>query len=81
MIVDINSSLSPNAGVSSRAGAASSSELPSLPGANGGTGGDEDPVQQILAILNAHLNSLRWIDDAVKSLRGRIAGLRRGRVE
>lgn len=38
-------------------------------------------MQQILVILNAHLNSLRWIDSAVKSLRGRIAGLRRGKLE
>lgn len=42
---------------------------------------EEDPVQQILAILNAHLNSLRWIDSATKALRVRIQGLRRGVIE
>lgn len=85
MIIDINTSLSSSSSTTTTAVSkprpGTSTDLASIPGVGAGAGGDEDAVQQILTILNAHLNSLRWIDGAVKALRGRIAGLRRGRVE
>lgn len=37
-------------------------------------------VHQIVAILNAHLGSLKWIDQSAGQLRGRLEGLRRGNV-
>lgn len=37
-------------------------------------------IAQIVAILNAHLGSLKWIDSNAGALRGRLEGLRRGQV-
>lgn len=83
MINDINSSLGSKPQQQRLISKTNSSgaRLPALPGGGSAHSGDDDAVQQILAILNAHLNSLRWIDSAVKSLRARIQGLRRGVVE
>lgn len=39
---------------------------------------DSDPVAQIVAILNAHLGSLRWIDESAAALREKVENLRRG---
>ena len=55
---------------------------------NGGEdGGVEGPmaerdgsIAQIVAILNAHLGSLKWIDQSAQGLRGKLEGLRRGQV-
>lgn len=43
--------------------------------------GEEDAVGQIAAILNAHLGSLRWVDDTATALRDRLAALRRGHTD
>ena len=43
--------------------------------------GYEDPIMQISAILNAHLGSLKWIDEHTTSLRDRLEALRRGQTE
>lgn len=43
--------------------------------------GEEDAVAQIAAILNAHLGSLRWVDDTATSLRDRLAAFRRGHTD
>ncbi|WFD28426.1 FG-nucleoporin nsp1 [Malassezia nana] len=43
--------------------------------------GYEDPIMQISAILNAHLSSLKWIDEHTTSLRDRLEALRRGQTE
>ncbi len=40
----------------------------------------EDPVAQIVGILNAHLTSLKWIDDTSVSLRAKLEDLRRGQT-
>lgn len=40
----------------------------------------EDAVAQIVAILNAHLGSLKWIDEAASKLREKVEKLRRGQV-
>lgn len=37
-------------------------------------------IAQIVAILNAHLGSLKWIDQSAGALRGKLEGLRRGQV-
>lgn len=81
MIIEINSSLSQQQQQQHHKSKTNSTELASLPGSGSTAMGDEDPIQQILVILNAHLKSLRWIDAAVKGLRGRIQALRRGQVE
>lgn len=82
IINDVNSSLGSGHTTTSKDTAAAGSGIPSLPGSNGAAAnGEEDAVEQIVAILNAHLNSLRWIDGAVKALRGRIGALRRGVIE
>lgn len=39
---------------------------------------ESDPVAQIVAILNAHLGSLRWIDESASALREKVENLRRG---
>lgn len=39
-----------------------------------------DPVSQIVAILNAHLGSLKWIDESTNALREKVENLRRGQV-
>ena len=38
----------------------------------GGKKGDEDPLQQIGAVLNAHLKSLQWIDERVRDVEGKV---------
>lgn len=43
--------------------------------------GYDDPIMQISAILNAHLGSLKWIDEHTTSLRDRLEALRRGHTE
>jgi nuclear pore complex protein Nup62 len=40
--------------------------------AAGGVGGGGDAVGQIAAILNAHLNSLQWLENATDSLKGQV---------
>lgn len=40
----------------------------------------QDPVGQIVAILNAHLGSLKWIDQSATSLREKVENLRRGQI-
>lgn len=42
-------------------------------------GGGEDPLAQIAAILNAHLGSLKWIEDSTDALRRSVRDLE-GRV-
>ena len=37
-------------------------------------------IAQIVAILNAHLASLKWIDHSSNALRGRLEALRRGQL-
>lgn len=37
-------------------------------------------IGQIVAILNAHLGSLKWIDQSAGALRAKLEGLRRGQV-
>jgi nuclear pore complex protein Nup62 len=39
-----------------------------------------DPVSQIVAILNAHLGSLKWIDENTNALREKLENLRRGQI-
>jgi nuclear pore complex protein Nup62 len=39
-----------------------------------------DPVSQIVAILNAHLGSLKWIDESTTALREKVENLRRGQI-
>lgn len=39
-----------------------------------------DPVSQIVAILNAHLGSLKWIDESTNALREKVENLRRGQI-
>ncbi|WFD08195.1 FG-nucleoporin nsp1 [Malassezia vespertilionis] len=43
--------------------------------------GAEDPILQISGILNAHLSSLKWIDEHTVMLRDRLEALRRGKTE
>jgi nuclear pore complex protein Nup62 len=38
----------------------------------GGLAGGGDTVGQIAAILNAHLNSLQWLENATESLKGQV---------
>ena len=38
----------------------------------------EDSVSQIVSILNAHLGSLKWIDESTNSLREKVERIRRG---
>jgi nuclear pore complex protein Nup62 len=33
---------------------------------------DEDPLQQIGAVLNAHLKSLQWIDETIRDVEGKV---------
>jgi len=33
---------------------------------------DEDPLQQIGAVLNAHLKSLQWIDETIRDVDGKV---------
>ncbi|GAC94912.1 nucleoporin [Pseudozyma hubeiensis SY62] len=42
--------------------------------------GRDGSIAQIVAILNAHLGSLKWIDQSAGALRGKLEGLRRGQV-
>jgi nuclear pore complex protein Nup62 len=45
--------------------------LPSGPTDNSDPGGD-DPMAQIAQILSSHLESLQWIDGAVREVEGRV---------
>jgi nuclear pore complex protein Nup62 len=38
----------------------------------GGKKADEDPLQQIGAVLNAHLKSLQWIDETIRDVEGKV---------
>ena len=38
----------------------------------GGKKADDDPLQQIGAVLNAHLKSLQWIDETVRDVEGKV---------
>lgn len=38
----------------------------------------EDSVSQIVSILNAHLGSLKWIDESTNALKERVERFRRG---
>ena len=40
--------------------------------AGGGKKADEDPLQQIGAVLNAHLKSLQWIDETIRDVEGKV---------
>ena len=49
-------------------------------GKESGSGLAEDPVSQIASILNAHLASLKWIDESSGNLRDKLEALRRGQI-
>ena len=38
----------------------------------GGKKADDDPLQQIGAVLNAHLKSLQWIDETIRDVEGKV---------
>lgn len=86
MIVDVNqlSSSSSQQQQQRRAAAAGRDPTPSL--LNSGAAlqqqqaHTEDAVAQIVAILNAHLGSLKWIDEAASKLREKVEKLRRGQL-
>ena len=42
------------------------------PSANGSSHGSEDPMIQISQILSTHLESLQWIDGAVREVEGKV---------
>ena len=42
------------------------------PSANGASHSSEDPMVQISQILSSHLESLQWIDGAVREIEGRV---------
>ena len=44
----------------------------------GPTAEPDDPVQQIVKILNAHLNSLQWIDQNAGALQNRLHSVAKG---
>ena len=67
---------------STNTGDASPADLNSLRiGARDSMAGNEDPIMQISAILNAHLGSLKWIDEHTATLRERLEALRRGNTD
>jgi nuclear pore complex protein Nup62 len=39
---------------------------------DGQTGQNDDPMAQIVQILSSHLESLQWIDGAVKDMEGKV---------
>jgi nuclear pore complex protein Nup62 len=55
-------------------------EVNGLSAPRGRDGAWEDPITQISAILNAHLGSLKWIDESAVQLRDRLEALRRGQT-
>ncbi|KDQ64729.1 hypothetical protein JAAARDRAFT_188032 [Jaapia argillacea MUCL 33604] len=44
----------------------------SLPSSDAGKPAEEDPMRQIVQILSSHLESLQWIDGAVRELDGKV---------
>lgn len=79
MIVEVNNLTSSTAQSGSRQNADAdpgSLRLANKINHNGG----QDAVGQIVAILNAHLGSLKWIDESTTALREKIENLRRGRI-
>lgn len=42
------------------------------PSVNGPSHGSEDPMVQISHILSSHLESLQWIDGAVREVEGKV---------
>lgn len=43
-----------------------------MPPSNGSSHGSEDPMVQISQILSSHLESLQWIDGAVREVDGKV---------
>lgn len=79
MIVEVNSLTSSTAASASRQNA--EADPTSLRLANKLTrDGNQDAVGQIVAILNAHLGSLKWIDENAIALRDKVENLRRGQI-
>ena len=80
MIDEVNQLSAPTGGrTSSHTAEANPEALHSLRvGARDSGAGNDDPIMQISAILNAHLGSLKWIDENTASLRDRLESLRRG---
>lgn len=78
MITELNTSNSPSANANANAGGGA--------GLSGGQSVEslmverEGSIGQIVAILNAHLGSLKWIDQSTVALRAKLEGLRRGQV-
>lgn len=55
-------------------------EVNGLSAPRGRDASGEDPITQISTILNAHLGSLKWIDESAVQLRDRLEALRRGQT-
>ena len=51
--------------------------LPAGGASAGGAEGAEDPMGQIAQILSSHLESLQWIDGAVRELDGKVTEVER----
>ena len=76
MIDEVNQLSAPSTG-----GARTASAANGAPGAGRDAGAvQENPIAQISAILNAHLGSLKWIDEHAAQLRDRLEALRRGQT-
>jgi nuclear pore complex protein Nup62 len=52
--------------------------LPSSASADGKTQQGEDPMAQIAQILSSHLESLQWIDGAVREVEGKVTEVEKG---
>lgn len=79
MIDEVNQLSAPSGARTTRTTEATPGALNSLRvSARDSGAGNDDPITQISAILNAHLGSLKWIDENTASLRDRLESLRRG---
>ena len=78
MIVEVNNLTSSTAANASRHSA--EADPTSLRLAGKVNQSSKDPVADIVAILNAHLGSLKWIDSNASQLREKVENLRRGQV-
>ena len=76
MITEVNDLTGPRNGT----GASSRGVDPSAVQSATSGGSKEDPVSQIVAILNAHLGSLKWIDETSSALKDKLESLRRGQT-
>ncbi|WFD33149.1 FG-nucleoporin nsp1 [Malassezia sp. CBS 17886] len=82
MIAEVNQLSAPASAPRSSAGEVSPSTLQALRiGSRETAAGNDDPIMQITAILNAHLGSLKWIDEHTTAVRDRLEALRRGHTE